>query len=81
MNYEEALTHKVTLTAQASDFTREHFNFVIVPAKFEDRIRYLAHYENNGITYDDECIAFTNFDDYVVYGLATDFHRDYMMNK
>lgn len=81
MNYQEALNHKVNLAAQASDFTREHFNFVIVPSKFDDRIRYLAHYENSGITYDDECIAFTNIDDFVVYDIATDIHRHYMMNK
>lgn len=82
MNYQEALTHKNDLDRESNEFTRSHFNFVIVPKKFDDRIKFLAYYEDHryDIT-EDACIPFTNEDDFVVYGLATDLHRDYMMNK
>ncbi|MFP8892365.1 hypothetical protein [Chryseobacterium sp. EZn1] len=82
MNYQEALEHKNNLVREASEYTKSHFNFVIVPKNFNDRVKFLAYYEDNRHDIaEDACTPFTNEDDFVVYGLATDLHRDYMMNK
>ena len=82
MNYNEALQHKNNLEREAGEYTRSHFNFVIVPNKFDDRIKFLAYHEENRYNIvEDACKSFTDEDDYIVYGLASDIHKDYMMNK